>query len=117
MNSPYYMTLGVYGDQALYPVFEPDTLEHYRLVERINREMTSEERRSVALGYCFDPSEVSVEYAAVSAVIAQYAAAIACGAVNPETQVPAFVRALEEAGIDRVIAANQAQLDAWKARQ
>ena len=33
--------------------------------------------------------------------------------MNPEEIMPEFIAALKDAGIDEVIAANQAQLDAW----
>ena len=52
---------------------------------------------------------------AVSAVIGQYAPALECGIVEPEETIPAFIDALETAGINEVIAENQAQLDAWLA--
>ena len=93
MNSPYYVTLGVFGNQALYPVFAPDTLEHYQLMKDFNAQMANPETQSVALKYCFDPSGVSIEYSSVSAVISQYSGAVACGAVDPETQIPAYVKA------------------------
>lgn len=117
MNSSYYVTLGVFGNQQLYPVFAPDTLEHYQLMRSFNAQMSNPENQSVALKYCFDPSGVSIEYSAVSAVISQYSGAVACGAVNPETQIPAFVSALEAAGINTIIEANQQQFDAWLQNQ
>lgn len=117
MNSPYYVTLGVFGNQNLYPVFTPDTLEHYALCEQFNANVSSDDCKSVALKYCFNPVDVSIEYSAVSAVISQYSGAIACGAVDPETQIPAFVQALDNAGINTIIEANQAQFDAWLAEQ
>ena len=117
MNSTYYVTLGVFGNQALYPVFAPDTLDHYRLLDEYNEKVSADECKSVALKYCFNPVDVSIEYSAVSAVISQYSGAIACGSVDPETQIPAFVKALEDAGINTIIEANQAQFDAWLAEQ
>ena len=117
MNSTYYVTLGVFGNQALYPVFAPDTLEHYALIDVFNEKVSADECKSVALKYSFNPVDVSIEMSAVSAVISQYSGAIACGAVDPETQIPAFVKALEDAGINTIIEANQAQFDAWLAQQ
>ena len=42
-----------------------------------------------------------------------YLASLECGIVDPEEKIPEFLDALEAAGIDEVIAENQAQLDAW----
>ena len=64
------------------------------------------------LGYTFDPTNVSTALTAVSAVIGQYAPALECGIVDPEEKIPEFLDALKAAGIDDVIAENQAQLDA-----
>lgn len=43
----------------------------------------------------------------------QYLGLVGYGSVNPEEIMPEFIAALKDAGIDEVIAANQAQLDAW----
>lgn len=39
------------------------------------------------------------------------------GKVDPAEQLPAFLQALEDAGINDVIAAKQAQYDEWRAAQ
>lgn len=113
MNSPYYVTLGVFGNQTLYPVWAPAGLDHYEKLIHFNEVVGSPDKQSVALGYAFNYSELSSEYAAVSAVISQYTGAIACGSVNPETQLPTYIQALEAAGMNKLIEANQSQLDAW----
>lgn len=115
MNSSYYVTLGVFGNQNLYPVWAPDTLERYDLLADFNAEIAKEENQSVALKYAFNFNENASEYSAVAAVVSQYSGAIASGSVDPATQIPAFVKALEDAGINTLIEANQAQLDAWLA--
>ena len=115
MNSTYYITLGVFGNQNLYPVWVPADLSQYDLRDELNEIASEESRQSVALNYAFDSSELATEFSAVSSVISQYGAAIACGAVDPATQVPAFVSALEAAGIDELIDANQEQFDAFLA--
>ena len=116
MNSPYYITLGVYGDQNLYPVWSPAELTQYDMRKELNDYVADESRQSVALNYAFDSSGVATEFSAVTAVISQYTAAIACGAVDPQTQIPAFLEALEAAGINDLIEANQEQFDAFLAQ-
>lgn len=115
MNSPYYITLGVFGDHDLYPVWQPDSLEAYQLTKEFNDLVNAGGNTSVALNYAFNFNELSTEYSAVSAVISQYTGAIACGAVDPETNIPNYVKALEDAGINDLIKANQEQLDAFLA--
>lgn len=71
--------------------------------------------RSVSFGFVFDSSKVVNQYAAVNNVIMQYYSALDCGSADPDTEIPKFVQALKEAGIDDIIAEKQAQYDAWRA--
>ena len=73
--------------------------------------------RSVSFGFVFDSSKVVNQYAAVNNVIMQYYSALDCGSADPKTEIPKFVQALKEAGIDDIIAEKQAQYDAWRAAQ
>ena len=86
------------------------------MAEEFNNSI-SDDRKSVALGYVFNATEVAAQQTAVSAVIQQYIGIVNCGAQDPATVMPEFLKALEDAGIDEIIAANQAQLDAWLAEQ
>ena len=61
--------------------------------------------------------EYASQIAAIDSVVAQYQEAIQGGKVDPAEQLPAFLKALEDAGINDVIAAKQAQYDEWKAAQ
>ena len=71
-----------------------------------------------ALGYSFEiTDEVSSKYSAVTSVIAQYTPIISAGAVDPEQSLAEFNKALQDAGIDDIIAENQRQLDEWLAQQ
>ena len=36
------------------------------------------------------------------------------GAINPETELPAFIEKLEKSGINEILAEKQRQLDEWK---
>lgn len=49
--------------------------------------------------------------------IAQYSGIIAAGAQDPAEVLPKFLENLNAAGIDKVIAEKQSQLDAWLAEQ
>ncbi len=68
---------------------------------------------SVAFGFVFDPDPVITQYTNVSNVMQQYQKALECGAVDPEVELPKFVQALKDAGMDAVVAEKQKQLDEW----
>ncbi len=78
-------------------------------------EQNQSAKTSVAMGFTFDSSSVKTEYTAVTNVIDQYLAGLICGSVDPATEIPVFLERLSEAGLSDIIAAKQAQLDAWVA--
>ncbi len=68
---------------------------------------------SPVMGFSYDSTPVSTEIAALTNVKNQYLPGLACGSLNPETELPKFLQALEDAGLQKVIDEKQAQLDAW----
>ncbi|WP_349674179.1 ABC transporter substrate-binding protein [Lacrimispora sp.] len=68
---------------------------------------------SPALGFLFDVSEVRVEVDACQNIIDKYENALLCGELWPKNGIESFNHELEMAGIDRVIAEKQRQLDAF----
>ena len=70
-------------------------------------------------GFTFDyqnPIDFSKEYAEIAALKAEYMSKIQCGVVDPddpEVGVPALVAKMQAAGLDRIIAEAQRQLDAY----
>lgn len=105
-----YNMLGwVFGNQFLSYVMEGDDPEIWTRMEQFNQEATP----SKALGFVFDASPVSTEYAAVSNVITQYKLPLETGSVDPEKLLPEFQSKLKDAGIDKIIAEKQKQLDEW----
>lgn len=79
------------------------------------REFNDSAIKSNALGFVFDPSEVKTEVAAVQAVFDQYRLPLENGVIDPDENLPKFIQALKDAGIDTVIAEKQRQLDEWAA--
>ncbi len=67
-------------------------------------------------GFVFDNSAVSNEMGALANVAAQYALALDCGAVNPETELPKFLSALDAAGMETYLNAANEQLAAYLAK-
>jgi putative aldouronate transport system substrate-binding protein len=71
--------------------------------------------QSVALGFQFDTTPVKTEFAACTNVWNQYDKAINVGAVDPDTTIPVFISQLKAAGVDKIVAEKQNQLNAWAA--
>lgn len=92
----------------LWEVDDPDLYEQYKI-------FNDSADRSAALGFSFDSTSVKNEVAAYNNVIKQYTGAIYSGSVDPETTIPKFTQALKAAGMDKVIAEKQRQLDAFVA--
>lgn len=115
-NTGYYNPLGVWGDKSLRYQWPPITPDYFDELKTFNAKV-DETMASKALGYCFNSYPVRTEYVAVNDVISQYQAGLESGSLDPETALPQFLAALNAAGIDRVIAENQKQLDAWLAQQ
>ncbi|MDC7286781.1 ABC transporter substrate-binding protein [Blautia schinkii] len=66
-------------------------------------------------GFVFDPSPVKTQIANCSSVITEMVPALSSGSIDPEKSVPEFIKRLEGAGVNDIIAEKQAQLDAWSA--
>ncbi len=78
-------------------------------------EFNNSAKNSKAVGFFFNNFEYENEIAALTNVVKQYSVALNSGSADPEVYIPEFLEALEQAGIDDVIAAKQEQFDAWLA--
>ncbi|SMF88257.1 carbohydrate ABC transporter substrate-binding protein, CUT1 family [Paenibacillus uliginis N3/975] len=67
------------------------------------------------LGFNFDPTKVSSELAAVNNVKEEFWAPLMTGTVDPEQFLPKAIEKLKAAGLDKIMAEAQSQVDAWKA--
>ena len=66
------------------------------------------------LGYVFDNSKVAVQAAAVANAIQQYGPALETGMIEDvDAGLKQMVEVMDQAGMEEIIAENQAQLDAW----
>ncbi|WP_219835001.1 ABC transporter substrate-binding protein [Paenibacillus sp. R14(2021)] len=70
---------------------------------------------SILLGFNFDPTKVSNEIAAVQNAKEAFWAPLMTGTVDPEKYLPQAIKKINEAGLDKIMAEAQTQLDAWKA--
>lgn len=112
MTSGYFVALGVW-DMSMDAVWASDA--GYRELE--DKETQKGYELSAAFGYIFDNTAYSTELTALGAIFNEYSKIIDCGAIDPATELPAFIDALKAANIDEVIAGNQEQYDAWRAAQ
>jgi putative aldouronate transport system substrate-binding protein len=71
--------------------------------------------KSKALGFAFNTEPVKNEITALSNVTQQYRKILETGTIDPAKKLPEFISKLKAAGIDKVIAEKQKQLDAWAA--
>ena len=58
---------------------------------------------------------MDTQLAGILSAFNEYANSLQCGAMDVETNLPAFQEKLKAAGIDDVVANVQGQLDAWLA--
>lgn len=115
-NNGYLCTLGVWGDKrAAYVMSENNSRE-------INEALTEKglANRSVAsdIGYSYNSNQMANQVIAVDTVLQQYMPALETGSVSDLDGTYAdFISALKAAGINDIIADNQAQFDAAIAEQ
>ncbi|TCM95793.1 putative aldouronate transport system substrate-binding protein [Paenibacillus sp. BK033] len=111
-NSGYNLQLGwMFGNQSLSYIWNGDSPNLWNDLMEFNKNAT----KSKAMGFIFNADAVKSEIAAVTNVTNQYKVALETGTVDPETQLPKFIDQLKAAGIDKIIAEKQKQLDAWAA--
>ncbi|MFC5401147.1 ABC transporter substrate-binding protein [Cohnella soli] len=99
----------LFGNQFLAYVFEGEDPDIWQKMKEFNEQAV----KSKAMGFTMDPESVKTEIAAVSNVIAQYYLVLETGTVDPDKVLPQFNQKLKAAGLDKVIAEKQRQLDAW----
>ncbi len=100
---------GLIGSERLSYLQAGNTMEEVLVRLQQNAEATS----SPFYGFVFDPANVSNEMTALQNVYAQYMPGLICGSVDTESTIAAFNEALYAAGLEKVIAEKQTQLDAW----
>ncbi|AZS13461.1 ABC transporter substrate-binding protein [Paenibacillus lutimineralis] len=67
------------------------------------------------LGFNFDTSKVTTELAAVQNVKEEYWSALMTGTVDPDQYLPKAIEKFKAAGLDKIIAEAQKQIDEWRA--
>lgn len=109
-NATYNPTHGwEWGNQFLSYVWENDDPNLWKMQDEFNKSA----KKSKALGFSFTVDPVKTEAAAVQSVKDQYKTGLETGTLDPEKNLPDFISKLKSAGIDKIIAEKQKQLDEW----
>ncbi len=98
------------GNQFISYIWNGNAPDYWTQMDEFNKTAIV----STAMGFSFDTTNVSTEYAACASVVAQYRNALMCGALDPEAGIPEFNSALKDAGIDIILAEKQAQFEVWQ---
>ncbi|ALS28583.1 ABC transporter substrate-binding protein [Paenibacillus sp. 32O-W] len=96
------------GNNALAKVWEGTPPDIWEQTKAFNKSATF----SKALGFTFDAGPVKTEVAAVTNVNNQFKAGLESGTVDP-SKLDDFLSKLKSAGLDKIIAEKQKQLDEW----
>lgn len=103
------LSCGIVGNQFIQYAMAGTDMTDLQLMLEENKNSAV----SPALGFTFDNSSVSNEKSAVLNVINEYLPGLNTGSVDPEVEIPNFIAKLKAAGLDKIIAAKQTQLDTW----
>lgn len=101
------------GNQFLNYLYKTEDPEKWKKFKQFNDAGTT----SPAIGFFFNPDNVQTEIATTTTVATQYFTALSSGSVDPEAVIPKYLKDLEKAGVDKIIAEKQAQLDAFLANK
>lgn len=69
---------------------------------------------SKLLGFSFDPTNVKSELAQTASVVDEFYAGLITGIADPDTTLPKMNEKLKKAGLDKLLAEMQKQIDEWK---
>ncbi|HHV13751.1 MAG TPA: ABC transporter substrate-binding protein [Clostridiales bacterium] len=69
--------------------------------------------KSGAMGYTFDSSNVKAEITTCTNITDKYVRALQAGVVDPKEALPQMNEELKKAGLDKIIAEKQVQIDEW----
>ncbi|WP_261302061.1 ABC transporter substrate-binding protein [Paenibacillus andongensis] len=109
-TSGYYMGLGwMFGNQFLSYVFKGDDPDIWKKTAEFNKNA----KKSKALGFNFNAEPVKTEITAVTNVNNQYQKGVETGTLDPDKALPDYIAKLKSAGIDKIVAEKQKQLDEW----
>jgi len=101
-------------NQQITPVWEG--AEDPDLWKKLN-EFNNSGVASPAMGFIWDSSSVMNQVTACNNVASEYRTALSWGAIDPAENLPKYIQALKDAGIDEIIAEKQKQLNEFLAKK
>ncbi len=101
----------MFGNQFINYLLPNEDPEKWAKFEKFN----SDSIGTQTLGFVFNAEPVKTEIAQCNNVWDQFVPALETGTVDPAEYVPMAIQAFKDAGVDKIIAEKQAQLDAWAA--
>ncbi|MCA0755771.1 ABC transporter substrate-binding protein [Paenibacillus sp. N4] len=101
----------IYANPSIAYLMKSDLQEMWKLTAEANQKAI----KSKALGFSFNSEPVKNEMTALKNVTDQYQKGLETGTLDPAEKLPEFRAKLKAAGIDKVIAEKQKQLEAWAA--
>jgi len=99
------------GNQFLNPVWETEAPDKWEQFKAFN----TSAKASPALGFTFNSESLNTEVAACKAVMDEFDAGLDTGSVDPDTVLAKYAEKLKSAGLDKIIAEKQKQLDEFLA--
>jgi putative aldouronate transport system substrate-binding protein len=99
----------MWGNQLLSYVWDNDDPDVYTKLGAFNKAA----KRSKAMGFSFTVDSIKSEVAAVKNVKDQYKIGLEDGALDPVKNLPVLIEKMKAAGMDKIIAEKQKQLDEW----
>ena len=96
-------------NQYICPVWVGDSPDLGSQIMKFNAEAET----SIALGFTFDNSAYTAEYAALQNIYDEYANQLLSGFLDPVSGTAEFNDKLKKAGLNRYIAEKQRQFDVW----
>ncbi len=109
-NAEWYHTMNwELPNQYICPVWEGSSEDLGSQIKEFNENS----QKSIAMGFTFDNSEYTAEYAALKNIYDEYANQLLYGFLDPVSGTAEFNDKLKKAGLNKYIAEKQRQLDVW----
>ncbi|MEK4236260.1 ABC transporter substrate-binding protein [Paenibacillus sp. FSL R5-0475] len=109
MQDSYAMPGFTLGNMLLTYLHADDPADKWDAFKKFN----DSSKEAPTFGFAFDPTPVKTEVAAINNVTKEFMPALYTGSVDPKTYLPKATKKFKEAGLDKVIAEVQKQLDEW----
>lgn len=111
-NAKYNPGLGwAFGNQFINYLWDSEDPEKWAKFEQFN----ADSMPTKTLGFVLNTEPIKTEIAQCTNVWNQYVPSLETGTSDPEKLVPEAIQALKDAGVDKIIAEMQKQLDEWVA--